>query len=171
MADPIDLDILDTVTGGSTVKIKTDKPPKLDKEFIATKPKGRRPADIATIQDGLEQAFTFLGMGLSMVNMYDAMVIHENAELMARQWTKVAEQNPKVKKWLLNMMQGGTWAGAISVTLAVTVPILVNHDLAPEELNRMANNIITIPDDEVKQASDRMALQRSSENGNGSPPS
>lgn len=169
MADPIDLDVLDKLTPKiDSPAAKADKPPKLDKEYIASKPKGRRPADIAQIQDGLEQAFTFVGMGLSMVNMYDAMVIHDNAELMARHWTKVAEQNPKVKRWFLNMMQGGTWAGAISVSLAVTVPILVNHNLAPEELNNMASTIIKIPDAEVKEASDRIALERGGENGNSS---
>lgn len=165
MAEKIDLDVLDKLT--PNVKVGTDRPPKMDKEYIATKPRGRRPADIATIQDGLEQAFTFLGMGLSMVNMYDAIVIHENAELLAKQWTKVAEQNPKVKKWLLQVMQGGTWAGAISVSFAVTIPILVNHELVPEELNNMAKTVVRVPDQEVKEVSDRVALERASRNGNG----
>ena len=167
MADPLDLDLLNSL--GPTPSAKKDKPPKLTpEERTTTSPrKGRRPADLAQIEDGLTQAFTFVGMGLSMVNLYDALVIQENAEKLAQVWTKVAEQNPKVKAYLLNAMKGGTWAGAISVSVAVTIPILANHGYVPDELTNMAGTIIKVPDAEMKEAYDKMRLEASS-NGDGS---
>ena len=149
-------------------KPKEDKPPKADPDYVAKpsgtiagpKPKGRRAADIAAIEDGLVMSFTMLGMGLSMVNLYDAMVIQSNAELLASHWVKVAEQNPKVKKWLLAALQGGSWITAISVTGAVLVPIAVNHDAAPEELLKMSGMMgVTIPEEPKLIAGSR--------NGNG----
>jgi len=150
-------------------KPKEDKPPKTDPDFVprpdgltAKRKPGRRSADIATIEDGLTQAFGMLGMGLSMVNMYDAMVIHENAELLARHWTKVAEQNPKVKKYLLTALSGGSWLGAISVTAAVLIPIAANHDAVSDELAKMSMTLgVKIPErQEVPELS-------GSSNGNG----
>lgn len=134
---------------------KLDTPPKLDEAIDSHLPKtpaARVSKDLRTIQDGLQQAFTFLGIGVSLVNLYDAMVIHENSELLAKHWTKVAEQNPTVRKYLLNMLQGGVWAGAITTTLAVLVPIAANHiaDI-PEEIVTMVPAIgVSIPDSELK---------------------
>src|SRR5689334_1082532 len=74
------------------VSASLDTPPKLDEAIEAHLPKtptARLTKDLRTIQDGLQQAFTFLGIGVSMVNLYDASVIHENSELLAKHWTKV----------------------------------------------------------------------------------
>lgn len=137
-------------------KAKVDTPPKLDETIESHLPKtpaARLSKDLKTIQDGLQQAFTFLGIGVSMVNIYDAMVIHENAELLAKHWTKVAEQNPTVKRYLLSALQGGVWAGAITTSIAVLIPIAANHTELPDEIVNMTSAIgVSLPDnaDELK---------------------
>lgn len=138
-----------------TVYTTGDTPPKLDEAIEAHLPKtpaARLSKDLRTIQEGLQQAFTFLGIGISMVNLYDAMVIHENAELLAKHWTRVAEQNPVVKKYLLSALQGGVWAGAITTSLAVVVPIVANHmEDIPDEIVGMTKTLgVSIPDSEYK---------------------
>jgi hypothetical protein len=140
--------------GGKPRAVKPDTPPKLDEAIeshLPRTPAGRQSKDLKTIQDGLQQAFTFLGIGVSMFNLYDAMVIHENSELLAKHWTKVAEQNPTVRKYLLNALQGGVWAGAITTTIAVVIPIAANHTELPDEVVKATAGIgVSLPDDELK---------------------
>lgn len=147
---------------------RKDTAPKLDPSLQSEYPKipqARQTRELKTIQDGLTQAFGFMGMGLSMVNLYDAMVIHENAELLAKHWTKVAEQNPTVKKYLLNALQGGVWAGAISVSIAVLIPIAANHGTVPDDIVPMTSSLgVVLPDDSYKVT----AIEDENLNGDGS---
>jgi hypothetical protein len=106
-----------------------------------------------------------MGIGVSMFNLYDAMVIHENSELLAKHWTKVAEQNPTVRKYLLNALQGGVWAGAITTTIAVLIPIAANHTELPDEVVKATAGIgVSLPDDDLKG----MESPLGSRNGNSS---
>lgn len=152
-------------------KPKADVAPKLDEAIESHLPKtptARLTKDLRTIQDGLQQAFTFLGIGVSMVNLYDASVIHENSELLAKHWTKVAEQNPTVRKYLLNLLQGGVWAGAITTSIAVMLPIAANHlpDIPAEVVDMVGTIGVKLPDESLKD----MATLREgfSPNGDGS---
>src|SRR5215472_10510920 len=98
---------------------KKDKAPRLDPmadvPYQPTEPDKvtRRPKGSREIEDGLTQAFVFAGMGMSMVNLYDGMVIGENAQYLAQRWTKVADKNPTVRKWLILFLEGGDWATAL----------------------------------------------------------
>jgi len=155
---------------GKAKKPKVDSPPKLDEAIDSHLPKtptARLSKELKTIQDGLQQAFTFLGIGVSMINLYDAMVIHENSELLAKHWTKVAEQNPTVKRYLLSALQGGVWAGAISTSIAVLIPIAANHTELPDEIvNATATIGVSLPDNSLKDMAS--VTDGWSENGNGS---
>ena len=87
-----------------------------------------------------------------MFNLYDAMVVHENSELLAKHWTKVAEQNATVRKYLLATLQGGVWAGAITTSVAVLIPIAANHTEVPEEIVSMTATLgVAVPDENYKQ--------------------
>jgi len=156
---------------GKAKKPKTDTPPKLDEAIESNLPKtpaARLTKDLKTIQEGLQQAFTFLGIGVSMINLYDAMVIHENAELLAKHWTKVAEQNPTVKRYLLSALQGGVWAGAITTSIAVLIPIAANHTELPDEVVQATAGIgVSLPDASLKEMAS--VTDGWSSNGNGSP--
>jgi len=151
---------------------RKDTAPKTAQEEVFTLPDIKAPAgklgkDLRVIEDGLKQAFTFAGMGVSMFNLYDAMVIHENAELLARHWTRVAEQNVAFRNYLLAALQGGTWAGAIGVTVAVCIPIFANHfpDAIPVEMANMSKSVgVTLPDEGLKE----VLPMRMSANGDGS---
>jgi len=152
----LDMSLVESAPRRKANKPKADVPPKLDdaiESHLPKTPAARLTKELRTIQDGLQQAFTFLGIGVSMVNLYDAMVIHQNAELLAKHWTKVAEQNPTVKRYLLSALQGGVWAGAITTSIAVLVPIAANHvqDI-PEEIVSMTSAIgVSIPEAEYKE--------------------
>jgi hypothetical protein len=148
-------------------KGRPDVAPKLDEAIESHLPKtpvARMTKDLRTIQDGLQQAFTLAGVGVSMFNLYDAMVIHQNAELLAKHWTKVAEQNAAVRKYLLAALQGGTWAGAVMTTLAVLVVIAANHTEIPDEVADMVTAVgVSVPDKELREMPSMM-----SQNGDGS---
>jgi len=164
--DPSNIETRPVSKGRKPRKPPVDTPPRLDEAIDSHLPKtpvARMSKDLRTIQDGLQQAFTFLGIGVSMINIYDAMVIHENAELLAKHWTKVAENNATVRKYLLNALQGGVWAGAITTTVAVLIPIAANHTELPEEVVTMVPAIgVSIPDPTLKDTPTGMSF-----NGNG----
>lgn len=156
------------ITDRKAKRVKKDTPPKLDEAIQSHLPKtptARLSKDLRTIQDGLQQAFTFLGIGVSMVNLYDAMVIHENAELLAKHWTNVAEQNATVRRYLLSALQGGVWAGAVTTSIAVILPIAANHMVEiPPEIVQMTTTIgVSIPDNSYKDT----AAMMDNFNGNG----
>ena len=127
----------------------------------------RRAKDIKTIEDGLTQAFAMAGLGLSMWNLYDGMVIGENAEKLAQAWTKVAERNPTVKKYLLRMLSGGDWAGAIMITSAVIVPIAANHGLVDNELIGLSRTLgVKLPTFQEIEPAPLEPTGKSNANGN-----
>lgn len=104
------------------------------KQATEVKKTGRVASDIKTIEAGLTQVFGMAGLGLSMWNTYDGLTVGMNAEILAKQWTKVAENNPTVKKWLLTMLKGGDLAAAIMATLGVGIAIASNHDIVDPKL-------------------------------------
>jgi len=172
MADiTFDASLIEPTRRSKAKKPKSDTPPKLDEAIESHLPKtpaARQTKDLKTIQDGLQQAFTFLGIGVSMINLYDAMVIHENAELLAKHWTKVAENNPTVRKYLLSALQGGVWAGAITTSIAVLIPIAANHTELPDEVVQATTGIgVSLPDASLKEMAS--VTDGWSSNGNGSP--
>lgn len=108
-------------------------------------PKG---AELTKIRTGLVMTFTMLGMGISMADTYDGTVIATNAERLADAWTQVAEQNARVRKVLLTMLEGSAWGNAIMITAVVAIPISVHHGALPESMNDMARTIgADVPDD------------------------
>lgn len=110
-------------------------------------PSDRRPQGIRKIEESLTASFVTLGLGLSMVDLFDGQVIALNAERLARSWSDLAAQNATVRKYLERAMQGGAWGAAIGSTAMVAVPILVRHGMAPVDLAVMAaGNGVRIPD-------------------------
>jgi hypothetical protein len=163
-----DVDAMSTPSPRKPRARKSDTPPKdvrfQEPESEVYRPSsldkpGRTPKEIKLIRDGLIQAFAFGGMALSMVNMYDGLVIGENAEKLADAWTKVAERNATFRKYLLKALSGGDLVGALMVTAAVLVPIAANHGLVDDDLvNLAATTGVKVP----------ILLPAGSENGDGS---
>jgi hypothetical protein len=164
--------------GSTRKRTQKDRAPKVDPlsdvPYKPTEPDTltRRSKDSRVIEEGLTQCFVFTGMGLSMVNLYDGMVIGENATYLAQRWVKVADKNPAVRKWLLLFLEGGDWATALIGTLAVFVPIACNHmpDKVPLDMAEMVKSIgVTLPQGIApgQTMADLMNDVASSENGNG----
>ena len=56
-----------------------------------------------------------------------AKILANRGPVVAEAWANLANESPAVKRVLESMLKGGAWAGAISSTLAVAVPIAAHH--------------------------------------------
>lgn len=96
------------------------------------RPKGS--TSIAKLRTGLIQQFTLIGIGVTAFNPYDGKVILTNAEGLADNLCKVAEQNPAVRRALEGLLVAGVWSGLALSAAAIAVPIMANHKLLPAQL-------------------------------------
>lgn len=83
---------------------------------------------IKVLQNRLERFF--VGMALPFAaagDMQCAKVLIDRGPVVAEAWANLAAESPAVKKVLESLLKGGAWAGAISSTLALVVPIAAHH--------------------------------------------
>ena len=116
---------------------------------VGGRPAGYSPkgSELTRIRTGLVMMFTALGMGVSMADSFDGQVIATNAEKLADAWTQVAENNARVRKTLVMLLEGSAWGSAVMTTAMVTVPMLAHHGLAPDSMVDMSRTMgVEIPD-------------------------
>lgn len=121
-------------------------------QAVAGSTSKRQTKDSKVIEDGLTRAIAMMGIALSMLNLFDGMVIGENADLLAKSWTKVAENNASVRNALLWFLSGGDIVSALMVTTAVAIPIAANHGMVEADLTdlaKMAGVKIPVLDEEA----------------------
>jgi hypothetical protein len=129
-----------TDSAPSAARVKPPTPaatkPKGDKSTSSTKqPSGKPPGRQTALEKQLEEFFMGTALIVSVaVDEFDGKVIRDNAESLAKQWNKVAQQNATVRRILTSMMEAGAWSGAITATAAVVVPIAQHHGALPATL-------------------------------------
>jgi hypothetical protein len=60
----------------------------------------------------------------------------------AEAWDELASQNPKVKAFILNLIQGTVWAKLISVHLQMALPFLATSESLPVKMREMAQSLL-----------------------------
>jgi len=74
----------------------------------------------------------FVGMALPFAAAGDqhcANLLATRGPVVAEAWANLANESPAVKAALESMLKGGAWAGTISTTLTLIVPIAVHHGM------------------------------------------
>lgn len=111
----------------------------------AGKPRGpRRGPRSSTLAKKISAAFAMVAAGVATVDAFDSQIILHNADRLGNAWAPVVEQNPKIKAFFDSLEKGGVWGNAIFSTLAVALPITLNHraDLLPAPLRAVAMSMI-----------------------------
>ncbi len=72
------------------------------------------------------------GMMLSLVDSHCGLILAQNGPALGDAYGKLADKNARVLAIMEGMINGGVYAEVIVVTLAVLVPIMAHHGLAPE---------------------------------------
>lgn len=88
------------------------------------------------VEEGLRELYTFIGMGVSMVDPIDGMTIASQADKLAHSWILAAESNPKLKKTLIKLTQGSGIGAVVIAHAMVAYPILEHHNLLPRLLSK-----------------------------------
>ena len=123
--------------------------PKSDK-----KSKGKRSGS-GGLKKQLREFFLFLGTLLKAVDDFDGQVLIDNAPDLADQLYVLADQNPRVKRALQLMLEGGAWSGVVGlIAVKVALPISVHHQLLPEDANARLAAVMEIPIREQKSKDD-----------------
>lgn len=103
-----------------------------------SRPASRAPrkADTKLIEEGLEQLFAAGAMVFQVRgDSFCAEHMLTNANVPARAWAKLAEQNETVARILEAFVTGGQWTEVLMSTAAFVVPILAHHGRAPKEVS------------------------------------
>lgn len=101
----------------TTPKQEQEKPP----------PSPGKPAS-KVLQQKLTQFFVSLALPFAAAgDTHCAGILIQRGPVVAEAWANLAAESPAVKKTLEGLLKGGAWAGAISSTMAIVVPIAAHH--------------------------------------------
>lgn len=87
----------------------------------------RRAANLGILEEKLTEHFIGLSMMVSVFDDFDGAVIATNSPRLAAAYTKLAAENPKVKKALEGMMEASAWGEVVIATTMTVVPIMKHH--------------------------------------------
>lgn len=83
------------------------------------------------LRNALAGNFASIGMVVFALNRVDGQAILSGSPRLADSLIQVAEQEPKVRKALENMVTAGAWSGVAMSVAAIAVPIMANHGYLP----------------------------------------
>jgi hypothetical protein len=92
----------------------------------------RRTGEVEKIRQGMMEFYLAAGVGVAFLDQYDGFVIGQNASKLADSWAALAEKDPKVRKALMRMLTGTSWAGVLMAHAMVALPIMQHHNLIPQ---------------------------------------
>jgi hypothetical protein len=105
-----------------------------------------RTTPINKLEDGVENLYCNIGMALLAVSPIDATVfirIDPSSEEMiqptvtvkkaAQAWIQLAEQSPRVRRFLESLSRGGAWSGVAAANAPILLAIMANHGINPLE--------------------------------------
>lgn len=104
---------------------------KADAPRLSTNARRGAQADIDRIKENMESLYVMIGMGVSVFDQHDGLVIGSNASKLADSWATLAANDPKARKALLRFMSGSSWAGVFAAHAMVALPIAQHHGMIP----------------------------------------
>lgn len=88
-----------------------------------------RGGTLKALENSLTEMYMALGTGVTLVSAPDGFVIVNHAEKMAHSWIVLAENNPKVRKFLMKLTTGSGTGAVLIAHGAVALAIMANHDI------------------------------------------
>lgn len=94
------------------------------------------------VYKGTKVVYLTVGKVVKPFNPAIGESIQVGADDAAEAWDELASQNPKVKAFILNLIQGTVWAKLISVHLQMALPFLAASESVPVKLRDMAQSLL-----------------------------
>ena len=113
------------------------------------------PLTVPQIKVKLRQLINTTGGLVMLADPYDGQVILSNADAMADAYTELAKRHKSIRRAIEALETGGTYGAAISVTLAVALPILAHHNKLPGQFAPIAHMFgaeVSVPAEESAAA-------------------
>jgi hypothetical protein len=90
-----------------------------------------------TLASQLNDILTGIGQAVeAVVNPFDGQIIQKGSPKFCSSLMVPAEQNPKIRKTLTMVAEGGAWGAVVAAGLAIVLPILANHQLLPMQIKQ-----------------------------------
>lgn len=97
----------------------------------------RPPApSIQSLEARLTEQLTIMGMFVGLIDQYDGTVIVAGGPRFAAALTKLARENPSIRKALEMMLEGSAWAEVIVAGGMIALPIAAHHGMLPNQLGQ-----------------------------------
>lgn len=140
-------DAVDTAPDNPTVAIGEDIPPARERRTRRQRDKNTKdedsytppPMTIPQVRVKLKQLLNTTGGIVMLKNPYDGQVILANADAAAEAYTELAKRHKSIRRAIEALEAGGAYGTAISVTLAMALPILANHGKLPPAMVPVAS--------------------------------
>lgn len=129
----------DDSANGTASRARTTRP----KTAPKSRSRQRQETSLEILEEKLTEHFIGLSMMVSMVDEFDGAVLANGSPRLASAYTKLAAENPKVKKALEGMMEASAWGEVIIATTMVVVPIAKHHGITirlPKRANLADSN-------------------------------
>lgn len=112
-----------------------------DSKPKATKTAPRKAALESRLAGAIVGLGTMLSAGAAVTGSdalaLDGIVVIQHSANLAAAINKVADQDPRVKAALEQMLTAGVWSGVAMAVIPVTIAVLGNHGLVPPQLAAM----------------------------------
>lgn len=106
-------------------KVKTDP----ESSKASERPFGTTPAmpKAGLITEKVAGLYVMIGMGIMMKDEHCGTAIMESAEDAAKSIEALAKANPKVRKYVLMMLETGAWSGVLMAHAPIMMAIYTHH--------------------------------------------
>jgi hypothetical protein len=142
----------------------------LDEVISAPEPKPRSSKSTSSLSSGrkqplekrLEGMLALIGDVTSGFDKYDGTVIKDAAPRLAKALVDLANENPRAKRVLEGMLEGGAWAGVGTIVAwEIATPIALRHSMLPEPIQSNLAEIRGVPVKEKKKKGPDLRVVRS----------
>jgi hypothetical protein len=96
-------------------------------EAVEDQDKPKSNPETVRILKSLQQTYSHLGIAVSLISTQDGIHIVQNSGKLTESWRQVLDNDPKLRKKMLGVIQGSGWGAVIFAHIAVFAPIANNH--------------------------------------------
>ena len=85
-----------------------------------------------SVENALNQLFSYAGMGLQFVNPRDGEIVAAGGPAVAAALVELARSDKKLRGWLEMLAAPGKYGGLTMAVAGIVIPVLVNHGVIKE---------------------------------------
>lgn len=86
----------------------------------------------ATVENALNDLFSYAGMGLTLVNPADGSAVAAGGPAVSKALVDLGRTDKKLRRYLEMVATPGKYGPLILASLGIIVPVMVNHNLIPQ---------------------------------------